>query len=109
MFIIDTSKYIKAFYLKYLGLGLDMPLLDWLKKYTYPVEKSLSDTHLARQVYNAAVNATLNSGTTCAAYFATIHRESCEILCDVVEEINQRALVGKVCSFLFHILLIIRT
>ena len=73
-----------------------MPLLDWLKTYTFPLEKSLADVNRARQVYEAAVSATLNSGTTSAAYFATIHLESCEILCDVVEEANQRALVGKV-------------
>ena len=73
-----------------------MPLLDWLKKYTFPLEKSLEDTNHARPVYEAAVEATLNHGTTTAAYFATIHRESCDILCDVVEEYNQRALVGKV-------------
>ena len=73
-----------------------MPLLDWLQKYTFPLEKSLHDTSLAEKVYRSAVRATLNSGTTCAAYFATIHRESCEILCDIVEEKGQRALVGKV-------------
>ena len=75
---------------------MDLPLLDWLQKYTFPLEKSLSDPNLAKRVYNMAVNATLNSGTTTAAYYATIHRESCEILCDVVEEKKQRALVGKV-------------
>ena len=84
-----------------------MPLLDWLKTYTFPLEKSLSDTNLARRVYEGAVNATLNSGTTSAAYFATIHRESCEILCDVVEQVNQRALVGKVHSFPFITFLIL--
>ena len=80
-------------------MGLDLPLLEWLQKYTFPLEKSLSDTNVATKVYNSAVNATLNSGTTCAAYFATIHRESCEILCDVVEQKQQRALVGKVDHF----------
>ena len=79
-----------------------MPLLDWLKSYTFPLEKSLSDTHVARQVYEAVVNATLSSGTTSAAYYATIHRESCDVLCDVVERSNQRALVGKVNFVLFY-------
>ena len=73
-----------------------MPLLDWLQKYTFPLEKSLGDPTLAKKVYNAAVSSTLNSGTTCASYYGTIHRESSEILCDVAEEKGQRALVGKV-------------
>ena len=79
-----------------------MPLLDWLKSYTFPLEKSLGDKSVARQVYEAVVNATISSGTTSAAYYATIHRESCEVLCDVVERNNQRALVGKVSLILQH-------
>ena len=79
-----------------LGLGLDMPLLDWLQKYTFPLEKSLGDPNLANKVYESAVRCTLNSGTTCASYYGTIHRESSEVLCDVAEANGQRALVGKV-------------
>ena len=79
-----------------LGLGLDMPLLDWLQKYTFPLEKSLGDPNLANRVYESAVRCTLNSGTTCASYYGTIHRESSEVLCDVAEANGQRALVGKV-------------
>ena len=73
-----------------------MPLLDWLQKYTFPLEKSLSDPTLARKVYSSAISSTLNSGTTCASYYGTIHLESSEVLCDTAEEKGQRALVGKV-------------
>ena len=73
-----------------------MPLLDWLQKYTFPLEKSLGDPNLANRVYESAVRCTLNSGTTCASYYGTIHRESSEVLCDVAEANGQRALVGKV-------------
>lgn len=37
------------------------------------------------------------NGTTTASYFATIHKQASEILADVVEQLGQRALIGKVC------------
>merc|ERR1712212_607996 len=79
------------------GLGLDLPLLKWLEKYTFPLEKTFEDTKFAHKVYESAVAATLNGGTTTATYFATIHRPATEILCDIAEDKRQRALVGKVC------------
>ena len=89
------NKYLH-FMTHFSGLGLDMPLLDWLQKYTFPLEKSLGDPNLANRVYESAVSCTLNSGTTCASYYGTIHRQSTEVLCDVAEANGQRALVGKV-------------
>lgn len=38
-----------------IGLGLDRPLLEWLKKYTFPLEKKYSDTEFAAKVYNKVV------------------------------------------------------
>ena len=78
------------------GLGLDKPLLEWLETYTYPTETRFEDAGFAGRVYEAAVEATLSHGTTSAAYYATLHREASEILCDVCEVKGQRALVGKV-------------
>lgn len=87
------------------GLALDLPLLEWLKKYTFPTETAFSDAAFATEVYSRVVDATLSSGTTVASYYATIHRKASEILCDIAEDKGQRALVGKVsvwksaCSF----------
>jgi guanine deaminase len=39
---------------------------------------------------------TLASGTTTAAYFATVHYESSLFLADTVERLGQRAFIGKV-------------
>ena len=94
VFCIDAI--FSNFYILELGLGLDSTLLDWLEKYTFPLESKFADTDFARRVYNSVVHATLNGGTTTAAYFATIHRPASEILCDIAEERRQRALVGKV-------------
>ncbi|KAH8354550.1 hypothetical protein KR084_007806 [Drosophila pseudotakahashii] len=80
------------------GLGLDMPLLDWLNKYTFPLEAKFSDQLYAQQVYQSVVQATLRCGTTLASYFATNHLESTLILAREAVRQGQRALVGKVCS-----------
>ncbi|XP_016950683.1 guanine deaminase [Drosophila biarmipes] len=80
------------------GLGLDMPLLDWLNTYTFPLEAKFSDQQYAQQVYQSVIHATLRSGTTLASYFATNHLESTLILAREAVRQGQRALVGKVCS-----------
>ena len=56
------------------GLALDLTLLDWLEKYTFPTEAGLKDIVKAEQVYTRCVRTTLGCGTTTACYFATIHR-----------------------------------
>ncbi len=88
---IHASQYPNA------GLGLDLPLLDWLKKYTFPTERRFGeDLTFARSAYEQVVEDTLASGTTSASYYATIDVDASLILCDVAEEKGQRALVGKV-------------
>lgn len=80
------------------GLGLDLPLLNWLEKYTFPMEARFGqDLNFAKQAYGAVVESTLNHGTTTAAYYATIDSEASLILAQVVQDQGQRALVGKVC------------
>ena len=48
-------------------------------------------------VYERCVRATLDHGTTTAAYFGTIHRRASRILASVCQHLGQRAFVGKVC------------
>ena len=91
----------------YSGLGLDMGLLEWLQHYTFPMEMSLvNDSHKAREAYGRVVETTLAWGTTSAAYHATIGRQTTEILCDVAEDLGQRALVGKVSLTIFFFFLV---
>lgn len=73
-------------------------LFDWLIKYTYPVEKQLRDPELARQVYEKVVQKTLENGTTCCAYYSTIHVEATNILADCAFQQGQRALIGRSCQ-----------
>ncbi|KAK6644175.1 hypothetical protein RUM43_000442 [Polyplax serrata] len=78
------------------GLGYDLPLLQWLDTYTFPLEKKFSDEKYAEKVYDAVVRRTLAHGTTTANYYATIHKESSCILADLVKRHGQRAFIGKV-------------
>jgi len=79
------------------GLGLDLPLLEWLEKYTFPLEAKYKETKFAEEVYRKVVERTLSNGTTTASYFTTIHKDASLIMADLVEAYGQRALIGKVC------------
>ena len=44
------------------GVGLELTLLDWLQKYTFPTETGLADTEEARRVYTRSVRDTMSTG-----------------------------------------------
>jgi guanine deaminase len=78
------------------GTGMDLPLLLWLEKYTFPCEAKFENEEFARKAYEKSIKRHLKCGTTFASYFATIHTSACKILVDVIKQIGQRAFVGKV-------------
>ena len=78
------------------GTGMDLPLLAWLEKYTFPCEARFADENFARVAYEKSIRRHLKSGTTFAAYFATIHNSGGKVLVDVINRVGQRAFVGKV-------------
>lgn len=78
------------------GTGLDLPLLEWLERYTFPTESKFKDVDYARRIYASAVARHLRYGTTTCSYFGTIHREATEELVRQVRLAGQRAHVGKV-------------
>lgn len=78
------------------GTGMDLPLLEWLEKYTFPSEAKFANAAFARNAYKRSVKRHLQCGTTFASYFATIHDASSVILAEVITECGQRAHVGKV-------------
>jgi len=73
-----------------------LPLLDWLLKYTFPLESSFKDPVKANQVYTKCVKRTLAQGTTTASYYGTLHLPATNVLADVCLELGQRAYIGKV-------------
>lgn len=96
---IDT--HIHASQYPNIGIGSDLPLLDWLNNHTFALELKLNGSEegkrLARDVYNKVLDRTLSNGTTCASYFTTVNTETTEIFADLAAEKGQRAFVGKVC------------
>lgn len=79
------------------GLGAELELLEWLEKYTFPLEKRYADEKLAQNVYSSVVVRTLSAGTTTSCYYATLHNEASWTLAEICKAVGQRALVGK-CS-----------
>ncbi len=79
-----------------LGEALDLPLEDWLQKFTFPLESRYADTAFAVQVYESLVANLLANGTTTAMYFATLHLPATLALADICLRRSQRALIGRV-------------
>ena len=79
-----------------LGEALDLPLEEWLQRFTFPLEARYADTAFAMQVYESLVSNLLANGTTTAMYFATIHLEATKALADICLRRSQRALIGRV-------------
>ncbi|KAF1959910.1 guanine deaminase [Byssothecium circinans] len=79
------------------GLFGTTTLLDWLEKYTFPLESSFSNLQKAQRIYSNFVSRTLSHGTTTCAYYATNHVPATNLLADICLARGQRALVGRVC------------
>lgn len=78
------------------GTALDLPLADWLRQHTFPLEARFADVDFARRVYASLVAELLARGTTTALYFATVHPTSSLELVLACAAAGQRGLVGKV-------------
>ncbi|EEB06927.1 guanine deaminase [Schizosaccharomyces japonicus yFS275] len=77
------------------GLGIDLPLLEWLDKYTFPLEKSMTKLETAFRSFSQVVHRTLEHGTTTASYFSSLHAHSSALLADLCYHHGQRAFIGK--------------
>ena len=69
-----------------IGIGMDEELLDWLNDYTFPTEARYKDTEYARRMYEKVVEKVIKSGTTRVVFFGTVHKDSCQVLIDVMRE-----------------------
>ena len=97
MLIISKDTHIHASQYPNAGVFGKSTLLDWLNKYTFPLESSFSDLKTAARVYNRVVARTLSHGTTTACYYATVHVPATNLLADVCQSRGQRAFVGRTC------------
>ena len=47
-----------------LGMGMDLPLIDWLNTYTFKTEARFEDSDYARRIYKKLASDLITSGTT---------------------------------------------
>lgn len=78
------------------GTGMDLELIDWLETRAFPEEAKYSDLNYAKTAYRQFVDCLTRSATTRACVFATRHRDSTELLMDLLEESGLVTCVGKV-------------
>ena len=71
-------------------------LLEWLNRYTFPVERKFADKAYARQVAEIFLDELLRNGTTTALVFATVFPQSVDAFFEAAERRNLRAIAGKV-------------
>jgi guanine deaminase len=81
--LIDTHVHAPQF--AFVGTGLDLPLLQWLEKYTFPCEAKFKDLLFAEKVYRKSTAAHIRNGTTTICYYGTLHLEATKLLADIVE------------------------
>ena len=79
-----------------LGMGMDLPLLDWLDAYAFPTEARFSDTGYAREVYQKLARELAGHGTTRVCMFSSLHTDATLILMEELERAGITGYVGKV-------------
>ena len=78
------------------GMCMDLELMDWLNRYTFPEEEKYEDSEYAKKAYGIFVGALKKSATTRSCIFATRHRHATELLMELMEESGLVSYVGKV-------------
>ncbi len=79
-----------------LGMGMDLPLLDWLNAYTFPTESRFADPDYAREVYKKLARELIEGGTTRVCMFSSLHRRATLVLMEELEKAGVTGYVGKV-------------
>lgn len=79
-----------------LGMGMDLPLLDWLNTHTFPTEARFSDTGYARTIYKKLAQELISGGTTRVCMFSSLHTDATLILMEELEQAGVTGYVGKV-------------
>lgn len=80
----------------FVGLHMDMSLIDWLNTYTFPAEAKYKSLSFAKRAYDIFVNDLTYTSTTRFSMFATIHNEATLYLMNELEKTGFKGYVGKV-------------
>ena len=78
------------------GMCMDLELMDWLNRYTFPEEEKYENLEYAERAYSMFVDAMKNGATTRSCIFATRHRYATELLMKLMEDSGLVSYVGKV-------------
>ncbi len=79
-----------------LGMGMDLPLLEWLNAYTFKTEAQYKNEAFARESYASLASALIARGTTRVVMFSSIHVGATLILMEELEKAGISGYVGKV-------------
>ena len=71
-------------------------LIDWLNTYTFPAEIRFADEAVSKAGAERFLDALLESGTTSAVVFATVHKVSAQALFVAASARGMRIITGKV-------------
>lgn len=77
------------------GLGFGLPLLEWLERYIFPLERSF-DAETAERQAPAAFRAFAAAGTTTALLYGALWEPSLDAAFRAAEAHGIRAIIGKV-------------
>ena len=78
------------------GMCMDLELMDWLNRYTFPEEEKYENLDYAEKAYRLFVEALKTGATTRSCIFATRHRYATELLMRLMEDSGLVSYVGKV-------------
>ena len=78
------------------GMCMDLELMDWLNRYTFPEEEKYENLEYAEKAYSMFVDAMKKGATTRSCIFATRHRYATELLMRQMEGSGLVSYVGKV-------------
>ena len=91
-----TDMHVHAPQYAFRGTSMDLELMDWLNRYTFPEEEKYENLEYAEEAYGMFVDALKKSATTRSCIFATRHRYATELLMKQMEESGLISYVGKV-------------
>ena len=91
-----TDLHIHAPQFAFRALGMDMELLEWLNKVTFPEEAKYLDLEYARQAYSRFIENIKQGPNTRLCVYSTIHVPAASLLMDMLEESGLVSFVGKV-------------
>ncbi|MEZ4741212.1 MAG: guanine deaminase [Bdellovibrionota bacterium] len=71
-------------------------LLDWLDKFTFPLEAKFSDPEIAKHTSNRFIKELLANGVSLSMIFSSSHETATDILFETADNLGLKAIIGKV-------------